>query len=177
MLYIVSGLPRSGTSMMMKMLYAGGVNIVKDNLRKPNIDNPAGYFEYEPVKRISEDNSFIDQIDTTLFRPVPRNQPKIGDVILQSSHDATIKLGTELGKSGDNNFNTLSSVIDLHVGKSFKGTSIQNQLGALETNKVPNMLGKEFDLDEGMPDYENDLSTKEGNCLNGTNTNSLCQKR
>lgn len=103
-------------------------------------------------------DSFIDQIDTTLFRPVPRNQPKVGDVILQSSHDATIKLGTELGKSGDNNFNTLSSVIDLHVGKSSKGTSIQNQLGALETNKVPNMLGEEFDLDEGMPDYENDLS-------------------
>lgn len=49
---IVSGLPRSGTSMMMQMLEAGGVSILKDNHRQPDINNPKGYYEYEPVKRL-----------------------------------------------------------------------------------------------------------------------------
>jgi len=41
---IVSGLPRSGTSMMMRMLDAGGMDVVVDNVRKPDADNPVGYY-------------------------------------------------------------------------------------------------------------------------------------
>ena len=48
---IVSGLPRSGTSMMMRMLEAGGMKVVTDNVRKPNQDNPKGYYEFEKVKK------------------------------------------------------------------------------------------------------------------------------
>jgi hypothetical protein len=51
---VVSGLPRSGTSMMMKMLAAGGLEIVTDNLREPNVDNPKGYFEFERVKKLPD---------------------------------------------------------------------------------------------------------------------------
>lgn len=47
---VVSGLPRTGTSMMMQMLAAGGVEPVTDGLRPPDDDNPEGYLEYEPVK-------------------------------------------------------------------------------------------------------------------------------
>ncbi len=47
---IVSGLPRSGTSMMMKMLEAGGVPIMTDGVRAADEDNPRGYFEVERVK-------------------------------------------------------------------------------------------------------------------------------
>lgn len=57
---IVSGLPRSGTSMMMRMLEAGGMEIVTDNIRKPDDDNPRGYFEYERVKKLKEDASCLD---------------------------------------------------------------------------------------------------------------------
>lgn len=56
---IVSGLPRSGTSMMMKMLEAGGLDIVTDNVRKADIDNPGGYYEFEKVKKIKEDSSWL----------------------------------------------------------------------------------------------------------------------
>ena len=49
---IVSGLPRSGTSMMMKMLVVGGVEILTDHIRTANEDNPEGYFEYERVKQL-----------------------------------------------------------------------------------------------------------------------------
>ena len=51
---VVSGLPRSGTSMMMKMLEAGGVDVLVDNIRKPNEDNPRGYYEFERVKKLRE---------------------------------------------------------------------------------------------------------------------------
>lgn len=47
---VVSGLPRSGTSMMMQMLAAGGMDPVTDGLRSPDKDNPEGYLEYQPVK-------------------------------------------------------------------------------------------------------------------------------
>jgi hypothetical protein len=46
----VSGLPRSGTSMMMRMLEAGGVRPLEDGIRAADISNPKGYFEFEPVK-------------------------------------------------------------------------------------------------------------------------------
>lgn len=51
---VVSGLPRSGTSMMMKMLEAGGLPPVTDNLRTADEDNPKGYYEFERVKKMPE---------------------------------------------------------------------------------------------------------------------------
>jgi len=53
---IVSGLPRSGTSMMMKMLDAAGIPIMTDAVRTADIDNPKGYFEYERVKDLEKDS-------------------------------------------------------------------------------------------------------------------------
>ena len=51
---IVSGLPRSGTSMMMKVLEAGGMQIFTDNLRTADEDNPKGYYELEQVKALKD---------------------------------------------------------------------------------------------------------------------------
>lgn len=51
-LVIVSGLPRSGTSMMMRMLDAGGLPPLTDNLRTADPDNPQGYYEFERVKQL-----------------------------------------------------------------------------------------------------------------------------
>jgi hypothetical protein len=48
---IVSGLPRSGTSMMMKMLEVGGLQTLIDNIREADLDNPKGYYEFERVKK------------------------------------------------------------------------------------------------------------------------------
>jgi len=58
---IVSGLPRSGTSMAMKMLEAGGVATIVDNVRTADIDNPKGYYEDERVKDLAEmeDTSWV----------------------------------------------------------------------------------------------------------------------
>ncbi|KAB2969493.1 MAG: sulfotransferase family protein [Thermoanaerobaculia bacterium] len=51
---LVSGLPRSGTSMAMKMLEAGGLPVVADGVRSADEDNPKGYFEDERVKALGE---------------------------------------------------------------------------------------------------------------------------
>ena len=51
---VVSGLPRSGTSMLMRMLSAGGLNLVVDGIRTADKDNPNGYFELEKVKELDK---------------------------------------------------------------------------------------------------------------------------
>jgi len=58
-LVVVTGLPRSGTSMFMQMLAAGGIEILTDGLREPDEDNPRGYLEFEPVKNLLKDNSWL----------------------------------------------------------------------------------------------------------------------
>ncbi len=52
---VVSGLPRSGTSMIMKMLQAGGLPVVTDGLRTADEDNPKGYYEVERVKDLARE--------------------------------------------------------------------------------------------------------------------------
>lgn len=56
---VVSGLPRSGTSLMMQMLDRGGFEIVTDRIRTADDDNPRGYFEFEAVKRTKQDPSWL----------------------------------------------------------------------------------------------------------------------
>jgi hypothetical protein len=56
---IVSGLPRSGTSMMMQILEAGGLEVLSDQVRQADSDNPRGYYEFEPVKQTSSDSSWL----------------------------------------------------------------------------------------------------------------------
>jgi predicted AlkP superfamily phosphohydrolase/phosphomutase/tetratricopeptide (TPR) repeat protein len=56
---IVSGLPRSGTSMLMQMLNAGGLEPLTDNMREPDPSNPRGYFEIEAVKNLRSDQSWL----------------------------------------------------------------------------------------------------------------------
>jgi hypothetical protein len=51
---VVSGLPRSGTSMVMSMLEVGGLPLLKDGIRQADDDNPKGYFEFERVKMLRE---------------------------------------------------------------------------------------------------------------------------
>lgn len=59
---IVSGLPRSGTSLMMQMLDNGGVPVVTDSIRSADTDNPKGYYEFEQVKKIKRDASWLPAV-------------------------------------------------------------------------------------------------------------------
>lgn len=57
---LVSGLPRSGTSMMMRMLEAGGMDLLADHIRKADEDNPKGYYEFEKIKHLDKDSSWLE---------------------------------------------------------------------------------------------------------------------
>jgi len=58
-LVVVTGLPRSGTSMLMQMLAAGGMQTLSDGLREADEDNPRGYLEFEPVKNLLKDSKCL----------------------------------------------------------------------------------------------------------------------
>jgi hypothetical protein len=67
---VVSGLPRSGTSLMMQMLENGGIEIITDNQRTADTDNPRGYYEFEKVKQIKRDSSWLPQARGKAFKMV-----------------------------------------------------------------------------------------------------------
>ena len=58
---IVSGLPRSGTSLMMQMLHAGGLEPLTDNKRLADHSNPNGYYEWEPIKKLAQNPDMISE--------------------------------------------------------------------------------------------------------------------
>lgn len=78
---VVSGLPRSGTSLMMQMLAAGGIPPLTDHQRAADESNPRGYFEFEAVKRLRSDHSWLElarghavKIIHLLLRELPTNR-------------------------------------------------------------------------------------------------------
>lgn len=57
---LVSGLPRSGTSLMMQLLEAGGMSMMTDGERAADVDNPRGYYEWEAIKQIGKKPELLD---------------------------------------------------------------------------------------------------------------------
>jgi len=110
---IVSGLPRSGTSMMMQALKSGGMDILSDNMRQADESNPKGYWEYEKVKMLPKDNRWILQADgkalkiiAQLLKYIPMQlQYKI--IFMERDLDEILisqeKMLARLGKDGGNN--------------------------------------------------------------------------
>jgi predicted AlkP superfamily phosphohydrolase/phosphomutase/tetratricopeptide (TPR) repeat protein len=76
---VVSGLPRSGTSLMMQILKAGGIDPMTDGARQADDDNPEGYWEWEDIKKLPKNPRLIDQtvgkavkVITALLPHLPR---------------------------------------------------------------------------------------------------------
>jgi hypothetical protein len=57
---VVAGIPRSGTSLVMQMLEAGGLAPLCDGVRRPDADNPRGYYELEAAKRLARETDWLD---------------------------------------------------------------------------------------------------------------------
>ena len=72
---VVSGLPRSGTSMMMQMLEAGGIAPLTDGERTADGDNPKGYYEYEPAKRLMTDRTWLPEADGKAVKVIAQLLP------------------------------------------------------------------------------------------------------
>ena len=70
-IYVVSGLPRSGTSMMMKMLEAGGLSALTDNIRTADDDNLQGYYEFERVKAMKDgDTAWVGEAQGKVIKVI-----------------------------------------------------------------------------------------------------------
>jgi hypothetical protein len=82
---IVSGLPRSGTSMLMQMLVAGGLEALADDTRVADDDNPEGYFELERIKNLRQDSSWFDEARGKVIKVVA---PLLGFLPLE--HDCRV---------------------------------------------------------------------------------------
>jgi hypothetical protein len=74
---IVSGLPRSGTSLMMRMLNAAGVPVMSDGERKADAANPGGYFEWEAVKQIGRKPEILREADGKAIKVVSALLPAL----------------------------------------------------------------------------------------------------
>jgi hypothetical protein len=72
MITIVSGLPRSGTSLMMQMLVAGGMTALADGERKADADNPRGYLEWERIKTLPKDPGCIAEAEGKVVKVISR---------------------------------------------------------------------------------------------------------
>jgi hypothetical protein len=72
MITIVSGLPRSGTSLMMQMLVAGGMTALTDGERAADADNPRGYLEWERIKKLPSDPNCIAEAEGKVVKVISR---------------------------------------------------------------------------------------------------------
>lgn len=72
MITIVSGLPRSGTSLMMQMLVAGGMTPLSDDERAADADNPRGYLEWERIKQLPNDPGCIAEAEGRVVKVISR---------------------------------------------------------------------------------------------------------
>jgi predicted AlkP superfamily phosphohydrolase/phosphomutase/tetratricopeptide (TPR) repeat protein len=74
---IVSGLPRSGTSLLMQMLRAGGIEPLTDAKRAADEDNPEGYWEWEAIKKLSKDPRLIEQAEGKAVKVISALLPSL----------------------------------------------------------------------------------------------------
>lgn len=102
---VVSGLPRSGTSMMMSMLTAGGIAPLQDGIRTADEDNPKGYYELERVKKLKEDKAWLDdakgkvvKIISQLVYELPTEGHQYKIVFMRRNIDEILKSQTEMLK-------------------------------------------------------------------------------
>jgi hypothetical protein len=70
MITVVSGIPRSGTSLMMQMLSAGGIAALTDGERVPDLNNTRGYYEWAPIKALARNPNIIAQAEGKLVKVV-----------------------------------------------------------------------------------------------------------
>ncbi len=144
-LVIVSGFPRTGTSMMMQMLEAGGLPALVDELRPSDESNPKGYYEYMPVKSVSSDTRCLEEAAgkcVKIISPLLRHLPIEGrykiiimrrdlDEVVQSHQRMMDRLHPTLTSSDHETlrsaFPSLIKIVDNWLGEqpSFEVLSVE----------------------------------------------------
>ena len=124
---LVSGLPRSGTSLMMQLLEAGGLAIMTDGKRLADVDNPRGYYEWEAIKQIGHKPEILDDeaVNGKAIKCISMLLPKLPEKhrykvifmtrpireVVASQHEMTERLGT---KAAELNTEQLTRGLEAH---------------------------------------------------------------
>ena len=150
---VVSGLPRSGTSMMMKMLDAAGVPILTDAVRKADIDNPKGYYEYERVKDLEKET------DKSYIREARGKALKVISFLLKDLPDDNYYRVIFMRRHLDEVIASQNKMLDRRGEKSIDqhetmAEAYRNHLAAVKilVRKRPNFEMLEFRYDEAVKD-------------------------
>jgi len=171
---VVSGLPRSGTSMLMKMLEAGGVEVFTDGVRQADEDNPRGYFELEKVKNLQKqtDRSWLREargkavkvISQLLPELPPENTYKVLFInrnlheVIASQNKMLLRRGEKVDPASDERMRGLfekhleKTKSWLESGKHFEVLELDySQVIAapvLQARKIREFLGQNLDVDK-----------------------------
>ncbi|MBE0411120.1 MAG: sulfotransferase family protein [Anaerolineales bacterium] len=170
---VVSGLPRSGTSLMMKMLEAGGMELLIDNIRKPDKDNPKGYYEFERVKQLDKgDIEWLADAQGKVVKIIATLLPYLPDIfeyrilfmrrkmteILASQRKMLLHRGTDPDNITDEQ---MSQVFEKHIRKVEEWLSARSNILRLDVDynkllvnpfpvidQVNQFLSKELDFEQ-----------------------------
>ncbi len=167
---IVSGLPRSGTSLMMQILNAWNIPILNDSHRSPDVHNPKGYFEYAPVKRLAEDHSWLNlargkavKIISHLLKYLPDQfqydilfMNRNLDEVIRSQNKMLDQLGKEKGNLSDE---ALKVYFARHLEETHRWLAQKSNIRFLDVHyaqllqnapttlqAISHFLGKNYDL-------------------------------
>jgi hypothetical protein len=142
MITIVSGLPRSGTSLMMQMLAAGGLTVLSDGERKSDTDNPRGYLEWERIKQLPKDPGCIAEAEGKVVKVISQLLLSLPDghdyrvvfmqrplsEVLKSQDEMLSRRGTAV-TSGDNA--AVEKAFQGHLNQVDKWLAAKKNIGVL----------------------------------------------
>ena len=140
---IVSGLPRSGTSLMMQMLEVGGISILSDGIRQADANNAKGYYELEAVKNLETDYAWLYdahgkavKVISHLLRKLPPSfeyriilMQRPLDIIVRSQNKMLKNLNKESGNLSDQQ---LVQLYELHLEQTIAWMEQQDNVRSLK---------------------------------------------
>ena len=184
MITIVSGLPRSGTSMMMQILKNGGISLLVDDIRQADSNNKKGYFEYEKVKSIKRDKTWFKEAEDKAIKIVSIHLTELPDEFnykiifmerdmheIISSQNKMIKNLGNTAATFQNNSKILSQIFTKQIENIKSSISSKNNIEIIYINynetikspennciKIKNFLNDEnIDLSKMIDSIDNNL--------------------
>ena len=139
---VVSGLPRSGTSMLMKMLAAGGLPPLTDGIREADEDNPGGYYELEQVKNLGTEEQWIEEaggkavkVISQLLETLPSNRRYKVVFALRDMHEILASQRAMLkrrGQAADEASDAeVATAFNAHLREVRKWLAVQSHIDAV----------------------------------------------
>ncbi|MBT7865962.1 MAG: hypothetical protein HN763_06340 [Opitutales bacterium] len=168
---IVSGLPRSGTSMLMQMLQAGGLKAFTDSRRAADTDNPKGYFEHTSSKLIESDSSWMPLARGSVVKIICQHLPALprGErykvIFMDRNMEAVIEsqksMLDRMGRKGGNlKPEKMMNVLDAHVAAAERTLTRRPDIDVIfvdyddviqnpksKVSEIANFIGGELDTD------------------------------